>query len=47
MTKRLMLYAAWCLSMLAGAAISSYFAWSPWSDEDKPQANGPSGPNHK
>lgn len=48
MSLRLAAFALWCLGVLTGCAYASYAAWSPFSDEEKPQhASGFYGPTHK
>lgn len=48
MTKRLSLFAGWCLLLLAGSLVTSADAWSLYSDEENQttvQTSG--GPTHK
>ena len=47
MSKRLILFAAWCLAVFAGSAASAFFAWSPFSDEDRDGGTTVRGPTHK
>lgn len=47
MTKRLFLFAAWCLIAFSGSVAASYYAWSPFSDEDRDDGPTVRGPSHK
>ncbi|NLR40679.1 hypothetical protein [Novosphingobium sp. ERW19] len=48
MTRRLILYALFCLALLAAALFAAFNAWSFYSDEeDRPVASGHVGPTHK
>jgi len=47
MTQRLYLFAAWCLLIFAGSVTASYYAWSPFSDEDRGGTATVRGPTHK
>ncbi|WP_176399814.1 hypothetical protein [Novosphingobium sp. B 225] len=48
MSKRLFLFAAWCLIVFAGSVSATYYAWSPFSDEDRGGGGfGGRGPSHK
>ena len=48
MSKRLILFAVWCLMVFSTSVMASWYAWSPFSDEDR--GGGPGGmrgPSHK
>lgn len=49
MSKRLYFFAAWCVLVFMGSVITAYYAWSPFSDEDRGGSSGSyvRGPNHK
>lgn len=50
MSKRLYLYALWCLMMIVAAVLMSYFAWSPFADGVRGSSyyyGGSHGPTHK
>jgi hypothetical protein len=47
MTTRLIMFAAWCLSLLSGFAWAGYQAWSPYSDEGPRTGGSTGGPSHK
>jgi hypothetical protein len=47
MSTRFFLFAAWCLTMFGGAAVSSYYAWSPFADGKRGASSGFYGPTHK
>lgn len=48
MTRRLILFALWCLLLLAGALYAAFNAYSFFSDDaDRPSASGHPGPAHK
>ncbi|MFC0683826.1 hypothetical protein [Novosphingobium clariflavum] len=53
MRARLFFHALCCLFLLAGVAASSFYAWSPYSDEKREAGSGGgsgirgSGPTHK
>ncbi|MEY2926871.1 MAG: hypothetical protein RL367_1348 [Pseudomonadota bacterium] len=42
-----MLFGFWCLSMVGGSVMSSYYAWSPFADGNGRGAPGFYGPTHK
>ncbi|MBV1689469.1 hypothetical protein KRR38_17750 [Novosphingobium sp. G106] len=47
MSKRSVLFAAWCLLMTASSAVSSYYAWSPFADGKRDNQAAHYGPTHK
>lgn len=49
MSKRLFLFTAWCALLVMTSAISTWFAWTPFSDEERPSSSSGSyrGPTHK
>lgn len=48
MTRRLILFALWCLLLLAGSLYGAFNAFSFFSDdENRPSASGQAGPRHK
>ncbi|WP_232495340.1 hypothetical protein [Novosphingobium kaempferiae] len=50
MTLRLFAFILWIAMILAGCASASYYAWSPYSDEDQSlyaRGGGSRGPTHK
>lgn len=48
MSKVLFLFAAWCLIVFGGSVMAAYYAWSPFSDEDRGGGVGyMRGPSHK
>ena len=49
MSKRVYLFAAWCALVFLGSIVASYYAWSPFSDEDRRSGGGlyVRGPTHK
>lgn len=48
MTLRLVLFVLWIAMVMAGCLSASYYAWSPFSDEERPMhAGGSYGPTHK
>lgn len=47
MSARLFLFVLYCLAMLGGVVATSYYAWSPFSDEQRTRHSGFYGPTHK
>ncbi|WP_395334868.1 hypothetical protein WBP06_24460 [Novosphingobium sp. BL-8H] len=53
MTPRLYFHVICCLLLLGGVAVTSFYAWSPYSDEQREAGRGGSfgvrgtGPTHK
>ncbi len=50
MSKRLTLFTAWCALLVVLSAVSSWFAWTPFSDEERPSSSSSGyyrGPTHK
>lgn len=49
MTKRLTLFTAWCALLVVVSAVSAWFAWTPFSDEDRSSSSSGyyRGPTHK
>ncbi|WP_298165699.1 hypothetical protein [Novosphingobium sp.] len=47
MTKRLILFAAWCMLLVMTSAVSTWFAWTPFSDEERSSSTSYRGPTHK
>ena len=48
MSKRLFLFAAWCLIVFSGSVTATWYGWSPFSDEDRGSGSGGlRGPTHK
>lgn len=39
MSKRLFLYCCWCLLIIVSAVGASYFAWSPFTDEQEDRSS--------
>lgn len=48
MTKRLFLFACWCMLLVMTSAVSTWFAWTPFSDEERYSSSAAyRGPTHK
>ena len=47
MSFRVILFAVWCLMLIAGSAYTSYYAWSPFAAGQRPDRALFFGPNHK
>ena len=47
MTPRLLIFCLWSLLLALGTIIISYYAWSPYSSEERPVAGQSYGPTHK
>ncbi|WP_189621895.1 hypothetical protein [Novosphingobium colocasiae] len=48
MNTRLKIFTAWTALLVAGMAMASYFAWSPYTDDERdPGDRTQTGPNHK
>ncbi|NMN05460.1 MULTISPECIES: hypothetical protein [unclassified Novosphingobium] len=47
MSKRLIFFSAWCAFLIILAGIATWFAWSPFSDDERPVSTGYRGPTHK
>lgn len=50
MTKRLYLFGAWCLFIVALAGVAAFYGWSPFADNDTASSSssgGVRGPTHK
>ncbi len=48
MTKRLILFAVWCTLLVMTSAVSTWFAWTPFSDEERSSTSASyRGPTHK
>ncbi|WP_170233896.1 hypothetical protein [Novosphingobium sediminis] len=44
------LFTAWCALLVVLSAVSSWFAWTPFSDEERPSSSSSGyyrGPTHK
>ncbi len=48
MSRRLFLYALWCLAVTGGFLASGFYAWSPFADGGRAAVRaGAYGPTHK
>jgi hypothetical protein len=47
MNRRLIIFAGWCLAVFGGSIYSTYYAWSPFSDESSGARGFVGGPTHK
>lgn len=47
MSTRVFLFGAWCMLILLGNVVSSYYAWALFSDGEKPSHSSFYGPTHK
>jgi len=47
MSTRSFLFGAWCLALVGGNVVSSYYAWSPFADGKRDNRAGFYGPTHK
>ncbi len=47
MSRRLYLFFAWCMVMFLLSAAAGYYAWTPFSDEDRGSGAVVRGPRHK
>jgi len=47
MTRRLILFCAWCLFLVTLSGIAAWYAWSPFSDDERPTSTAYRGPTHK
>lgn len=47
MSKRLYLFAIWCLLMILTSIAMSYYAWSPFADGGRGSHVNVYGPSHK
>lgn len=50
MTKRLTLFTAWCLFLVALSGVAAFCGWSPFADNDTASSSssgGVHGPTHK
>lgn len=47
MSSRLFAFGLWCMTMFSASAAASYFAWSPYADNDRSPGMSLRGPSHK
>lgn len=47
MSKRLILFCLWCLFLIVIAGIATWYAWSPYADDERPTSTAYRGPTHK
>lgn len=48
MSKRIVLFTAWCALLVGVSVISTWFAWTPFSDEERSGSSSYyRGPTHK
>ncbi len=47
MSKRLTAFSAWCAFLIILAGIATWFAWSPFSDDERPGGDDADGQPHR